>query len=74
MEPPTTYLGATISTMDNVHGGQCWAMSSDQYCAALVTTTEDELQKKGLKLPSKCFTSLSNGYKPAKDCTAEQLA
>ena len=36
METPKTYLGATITTMDNVHGDQCWAMSSDQYCAALV--------------------------------------
>ena len=43
MEPPETYLGATITKMDNVDGDSCWAMSSDQYCAALVNNVEDEL-------------------------------
>ena len=74
MEPPDSYLGATISQMDNVHGDQCWAMSSDKYCAALVSNVEDELQKKGLRLPSKCPAPFSHGYKPEMDCTAELKA
>ena len=71
MEPPDTYLGSTISKMDNAHGDSCWAMSSDQYCSALVTNVEDELQKKGLRLPSKCPSPFTHGYKPEMDCTAE---
>ena len=74
MEAPDNYLGATITRMDNVDGDQCWAMSSDQYCAALVTNVEDELMKKGLKLPSKCVTPTSNGYRPEMDCTPELKA
>ena len=74
MEAPDNYLGATITRMDNVDGDQCWAMSSDQYCAALVTNVEDELMKKGLKLPSKCVTPTSNGYRPEMDCTSELKA
>ena len=35
---------------------------------------EDELQKKGMRLPSKCISPLSNGYKPEVDCTAELKA
>ena len=74
MEPPDTYLGATISKIDNVHGDECWAMSSDQYCSALVANVEDELYKKGLQLPSRCVTPFSNGYQPSEDCTAELKA
>ena len=69
IKPLTTYLSATISTMNNAHGNQCWTMFSDQYwtmfsdqyCAALVTNAENELQKKSLRLPSKCVAPLSNG-------------
>ena len=74
MEPPDNYLGATISKMDNTNGDSCWAMSSDQYCSALVNNVEDELQKKGMRLPSKCLSPFSHGYKPEMDCTAELKA
>ena len=74
MKPPDTYLGATISKMDNAHGDSCWAMSSDTYCAALVHNAEDELQKRGLRLPSMCSSPVSRGYKPEMDCTAELKA
>ena len=36
MEKPDVYLIAEISKMDNEQGGECWAMSSDKYCAAMV--------------------------------------
>ena len=71
MEPPQTYLGATITQMDNVDGDLCWAMSSDQYCVSLVTNVEEELQKKGLRLPSKCPSPFIHCYKPEDDCTTE---
>ena len=74
MEPPDTYLGATTSKMDNADGDPCWAMLSDTYCAALVHNVEDESQKRGLRLPSKCSSQVSHGYKPEMDYTAELKA
>ena len=74
MEEPDNYLGADMSQMDNEHGDLCWAMSSDKYCQALVKNVEERLEKKGLRLPSKCILPLSNGYKPELDCTAELKA
>jgi hypothetical protein len=74
MEVPDTYLGADLSEMDNEDGDICWAMSSDKYCQALVKNVEDVLSKKGLRLPSKCFTPLKHGYKPELDCTGELKA
>jgi hypothetical protein len=74
MAEPDVYLGAEISKMDNEQGRECWAMSSDKYCAAMVKNVEDVLQKKGLRLPSKCTTPLQSGYKPELDCTGELKA
>ena len=74
MEPPETYLGATLSKLDNIDGDSCWAMSSDDYCAAFVTNVEESLMKKGLRLPSKCATPTTHGYKPEDDCTGELKA
>ena len=71
IEPPEMYLGATMSKMDNCDGDECWAMSSDAYCAALVKNVESVLQKKGLRLPGKCITPLKHGYRPELDCTNE---
>ncbi len=39
-------------------------MSSDKYCQALVKNVEADLEKKGIRLPSKCYTSMSRGYRP----------
>jgi hypothetical protein len=74
MEPPSVYLGAGLSKMENVLGDECWAMSSDQYCAAMVKNVEETLGKKGLRLPSKCVSPLKHGYKPELDCTGELKA
>ena len=71
MEPPEIYLGAEMSQIDNENGDLHWAMSADKYCNALVSNVEEMLAKKGLRLPSKCPTPLSSGYKPELDCTAE---
>ena len=74
MDEPDIYLGAGLSKMDNEDGDECWAMSSDKYCAAFVTNVEESLEKKGLRLPSKCVTPLSSGYKPELDTTGELKA
>jgi hypothetical protein len=38
---PETYLGADLTKMDNEHGDECWAMSSDSYFAAMVKNVEE---------------------------------
>ena len=63
IEVPEMYLGASLSKMDNENGDECWAMSSNDYCAAMVKTVEDNLNKIGLRIPGKYYTSLSSGYK-----------
>ena len=70
-EPPKTYLGASLSKMTNEDNQECWAISSDPYCVALVTQIESVLGKKGLRLLSKCVTPLKNGYEPELDVTVE---
>lgn len=74
MDEPDVYLGADMSKMDNEDGDECWAMSSDKFCIAFVRNVEETLEKKGLRLPSKCITPLRQGYKPELDCTAELKA
>ena len=64
IEPPEMYLGALLSQFENEDGIKCWSMSSEKYCEAAVKNVEDELDKHGLKLPAKCTTPLSNGYRP----------
>ena len=71
IETPTQYLGGGLTTMVNDDGQSCWAMSSDAYCTALVKTVESILEKKGLRLLSKCRTPLAHGYRPELDATAE---
>ena len=74
MEPPDVYLGAGLTKLDNKHGDKCGAMSSDSYCAAMITNVEEVLAKKGLRLPSKCVTPMTSGYRPESDCTGELKA
>ena len=74
MEKPENYLGADLSSLDNAEGTECWAMSSDRYCAAMVKNIEDGLNRRGLRLPSKCELPIRHGYKPEMDCTAELKA
>ena len=71
IEEPDVYLGASLSKMNNESGHACWAMSSDKYCAAAVANVTEVLEKKGLRLPSKCLTPLSNGYRPEMDTSPE---
>ena len=74
IEEPTSYLGADLSKMENQDGDLCWAMSSEKYCTATVDNIKSILHKKGLRLPNKCVTPLSSGYRPEMDVTAELKA
>ena len=49
-------------------------MSSKKHCEAAVINVENELEKYNLKLPSKCLTPISSGYRPEMDTTAELKA
>ena len=74
VEPPDNYLGAQLTKMYNESNHECWAMSSDAYCSAAVDNVEATLAKKGLKLPSKCVTTMSNGYRQELDVTGDLKA
>ena len=74
IEEPQTYLGGDLSKITNTDGIPCWSMSSDKYCTAMVKNIETVLKDKGLRLPSKCATPLSTGYKPELDSTGELKA
>ena len=54
--------------------GTCAGLCLRKYCQALVKNVEADLEKKGVRLPSKYFTPLSSGYRPDMDCTAELKA
>jgi hypothetical protein len=73
-EKPDNYLGAALSQMDNDQGDPCWTMSSGKYCDAFIKNVEEHLASKGLRLPSKCKTPFTSGYKPESDCTGELKA
>ena len=74
IEEPDMYLGASLSKIVTGDGRECWAMSSDKYCASAVMNVEESLKKRGMRLPSKCYTPLSSGYRPELDATAELKA
>jgi len=74
MNKPEVYLGANLLLMDNEEDTECWAMSSDKYCTAMVNNIEDGLNKKGLRLPTRCELPIRHGYRPEMDCTAELKA
>ena len=68
---PDTYLGGSLSLIMNDDGQQCWAISSDKYCGALVENVETELKKTGQRLPSKCYSPMTSKYQPDRDGTNE---
>ena len=70
IEPPDMYLRATLSVMvdDGIHG---WCMSSDKYVKAAVENVEQDLARVSQRLPSKCRTLITVGYRPDRDVSAE---
>jgi hypothetical protein len=61
---PDVYLGATIANMSLDNGKMCWTMLPKQYVKAAVTNVEEDLEKHGKRLPSKCVTPFSCNYAP----------
>jgi Reverse transcriptase (RNA-dependent DNA polymerase) len=70
IEVPDIYLGAELGRMQ-VDDAWCWTMSAEKYVAASVKNVEEALAKKGLRLPTKCYTPLSTDYKPELDVSPE---
>ena len=68
---PNDYLGATLAKMTTASGPACWTQSSDKYVMASIQSVEATLAEKGNKLPTKCVTPLSSGYRPETDTGPE---
>ena len=67
---PDIYLGAQLGKMV-VDGYECWTMSAEKYVLASVRNVEEALEKKGLRLPTKCYTPLPPDYRPELDTSDE---
>ena len=64
------YLVATLSVMED-DGIKGWCMSSDKYVKAAVANVEQELARVSQRLPSKCRTPMTVGYRPERDISAK---
>ena len=70
IEKPEMYLGAQLEQMF-VDTTECWTMSAEKYVQASIKNVEAALSKKGLRLPTKCYTPLPTDYRPELDTSAE---
>jgi hypothetical protein len=70
IEEPDMYLGAQLGKII-VDGFECWTMSAEKYVLASVKNIEDVLAKRGLRLPTKCYTPLASDYRPELETSPE---
>ena len=70
IEPPDIYLGAQLGIMQ-VNDVECWTMSAEKYVVSAVKNVEEALAKKGLRLPTKCYTPLPTDYRPELEVSPE---
>ena len=70
IEPPDIYLGAQLGIMQ-VNDVECWTMSAEKYVISAVKNVEEALAKKGLRLPTKCYTPLPTDYRPELEVSPE---
>ena len=73
IEQPDMYLGAEISKIQS-DNGEFWTMSGEKYLKSAVKNLEDVLTSRGHRLPSKCNTPLSHGFRPELDTSPELKA
>ncbi len=70
IQPPTSYLGATISQQTILDGNkdfpmkQVWTMSAQGYIKRAIEEVERELLQQNAYLPKKVETPFSHGYRP----------
>ena len=73
IEEPSMYLGAQLGRIE-IEGTLCWTMSAEKYVGMAVKNVEESLAKKGMRLPTKCYTPVSTDYRPELDTSAELKA
>ena len=73
VEPPSDYLGASLAHRV-IDGQPCWVMSSHKYIDSAIQNVEDHLSRINQRLPTKCKTPLSHGYRPELDVSQELSA
>ena len=70
IDKPYIYLGAQLDKM-SVDGFKGWTMSSEKYVKAAIENIEQMLAESNQRLPIKCRTPLSSGYRPGLDTSPE---
>lgn len=70
IETPDMYLGAQLDKM-MIGDAECWTMSAEKNVIVSVKNVEEVLAKRGLRLPSKCYTPLPSDYRPELETSPE---
>ena len=70
IDKPDIYLGAQLDKM-SVDGFEGWTMSSEKYVKSAIENIEQTLAGSNQRLPTKCRTPLSSGYRPELDTSPE---
>ena len=70
IDKPDVYLGAQLDKM-SVDGFEGWTMSSEKYVKSAIENIEQTLAETNQRLPTKCRTPLSSGYRPELDTSPE---
>ena len=73
IDKPDVYLGAQLDKM-SVDGFEGWTMSSEKYVKSAIENIEQTLAETNQRLPTKCRTPLSSGYRPELDTSPELKA
>ena len=60
--------------MMSVDGFEGWTMSSEKYVKSAIENIEQILAETNQRLPTKCRTPLSSGYRPELDTSSELKA
>ena len=70
IDKPDIYLEAQLDRM-SVNGFEGWTMSSEKYVKAAIENIEQTLAESIQRLPTKCRTPFSSGYRPELDTSPE---
>ena len=72
IDKPDVYLGAQLDKM-SVDSFEGWTMSSEKYVKSAIENIEQMLAETNRRLPTKCQTPLSSGYRPELDTSPELM-
>jgi hypothetical protein len=73
IEPPSSYLGATLAPLTTDNGTECWSQSPEKYVTAAVSNVGTYLAKLGKTLPGakQCQSPFWSHYRPETDVSPE---